>query len=182
MKRTMIGLSVVILGVGAFLVLGGDEPAAPGTEARADARADRVAVREAQGATRGLGAKDPVANPPMPPRNRTIGGEPTPEQLAAAPFVTFSSKAAPRWQGVSLELKRLGHAELADETWSMAAWVRAQRTNPERDDATVVEAQDELLERVLALSDLDPPAAEAVAQIKDSIRVYDNAYQDLPEG
>lgn len=182
MKRALIGLSVVFLGVGAFLVLGGDEPASPQAQALAAARADRVAVREAHGATRGLGPKDREANPPMAPRSGTIGGEPTPEQLAAAPFLSFSSKAAPRWQGVSLELKRLGHADLADETWTMAAWVRTQRTDPDRDDATIVEAQDELLLRVLAVPDLDPPAAEAVAQIKDTIRVYDSAHKALPEG
>ena len=179
MKRVVLGLSVVVLGVWGFLALGeGDDPVEQ-AETRNVMAVGGMTERVMSPGDHPL-AKDREANPPMRPREGTT--DPTPEQVAAAPFVTFSSRAAPRWQGVSRELRRLGYDDLAEETWSMAGWVRAQRTNSERDDATVVEAQEDLLGRVLQVPDLDPPAAEAVAAIKDTIRVYDSAWRALPEG
>ncbi len=179
MKRVLTGLAVLVLGVSGVRYFGGGEDPVERSEARTLEGAEPVAQRETSPGAHPL-ARDREADPPMRPR---VGpGEPTPEQIAAAPFVTFSSRAAPRWQGVSRELRRLGHEDLADETWSMAAWVRARRADTERDDATVVEAQQDLLERVLAVPDLDPPAADAVAAIKDTIQVYDSAWRALPEG
>ncbi|GEM_PF-3308282 len=177
MKRGLLGLAAVLLGIGVIVASGSDDPAGE-PQATATQRPTAGPVREAVGQVRYVTPKDRSEQPPKPARAGSPTGEPTPEQLAAAPFVRFSSQAAPRWQGVGLELDRLGHTELADETRAMATTLRAGRHDRDRDDQAIVDAQQALLDAVLAV-DLDPPAAQAVAAIKDSIAVYDSDQRAL---
>jgi hypothetical protein len=76
-------------------------------------------------------------------------------------------------------LKRLGQADLARETWTMAGWIRDQRTDPDRDDEAVIQAQRDLLVRVHALSGLDTEAREQIAHISESIDGYAQAWAAL---
>ena len=176
MRRVaVVVVALVGVGVGAWLLGSGSEAPEPVTAAAAetDVDGDQVPVRASSELQ--VRPKDLASGPPQPPRRGTH--EPTEEELAAAPFVSFSSKAAPRWQGVSRELRRLGHDALADASWEMAQTLRELRRDPEREDQAVLEAQHALLEQVLAVPDLDPPAAEAVASVKDVIGVYDRAVE-----
>jgi hypothetical protein len=135
-----------------------------------------VAVRQTSEPSRALVPKNREDGPPKPPRGAV---EPTEAQLAGAPFVRFSSRAAPRWQGVSLELKRLGHTDLAEETWSMAGWIRDQRSDAGRDDEAILEAQRDLLGRVEELVGLDALALEQIHNVRSSITGYSDAWEAL---
>jgi len=118
-------------------------------------------------------------NRTLEPRERSAAQDPAGRRVVAdpaeAPFRTFASRAAPRWQGLSLELRRLGHDDLADETWSMAAWIRGQRQDPERDSDAILEAQDDLLGRVEALPDLDDGARVGLEVVRQSVEGFRGA-------
>lgn len=174
MKKLALGVvSLAVVG-GLFVAFSGEAPASdPVADVAVDQKVSkRVPVRQAQGETRYVKPKERTDAPSKPARG---AGEPTEAEVRAAPFVVFSSRAAPRWQGVSIELRRLGHDDLADEAWSMAGWIRGQRSDAERDDVAILEAQQDLLERVQALPDLDGAAQTQLASVTETVTGYGEA-------
>ncbi len=173
--RLVIGLgSVALVGLLVWvLVAREDPPHSPGVETLPHSP-DPV-VRDAESRA-----------PRVVPRVREEGsvpsprqGEPTEAQRAAAPYMAFSSRGAPRWQGIALELRRLGQEDLADECWSMAGWIRDQRQDVGRDDPAILQAQDDLLSRVEAWPGLDGPAREKLEPLRASIRTYAESVEAL---
>ena len=163
MKRGAIGLGLLgVLVLGLWVSRAGQVPPEAPTEPVAEPERKAVPTRIGTAVTR-----------TVEPRERSTVRDPAARRVVAdpaeAPFRTFASRAAPRWQGLSLELRRLGHDDLADETWSMAGWIRSQRQDPERDTQAILEAQDDLLSRVEALPDLDSEAKVGVESVRETV-------------